>query len=125
MLKRLNFFLSARVSSLKAMAWATNALVEATEISGPAFKNKLPSSRAQMVEMAEPTTLQTDIESAPSEMAFSKAAKVSAVSPDCDTAITSVLLSVNVSRYLYSLAISTLTGIRNSDSIDGLAIIPA
>ena len=61
------------------------ALVEATPISGPTWMYA-PESVARA--MDEPTTLQMPKTNAPALRASSTAASVSAVSPDCDTAIT-------------------------------------
>ena len=49
--------------------------------------------------------------------ASSMAASVSAVSPDCDREITSVLESITGSRYRNSEEFSTSVGTRTSDSI--------
>ena len=69
----------------RAVTCAVNALVDATEISGPAWRyTPRPASRA----IVEPTTLQRPDTSAPLRFDSLTAARVSAVSPDCDSAIT-------------------------------------
>ncbi len=61
------------------------ALVDATPISGPAWVYE-PAWVARA--MDDPTTLQIPIMVAPFDLAISMAASVSAVSPDCEMAIT-------------------------------------
>ena len=69
------------------MSWVVKAFVLATEISGPACVYSTPFERRGI---DASTTLQTDSTLAPAARASSTAASVSAVSPDCDTAISSV-----------------------------------
>ena len=67
--------------------------------------------------MVEPTTLQMPITVAPFLLASLIAARVSAVSPDCEIAITTVLGVIIGSLYLNSEAYSTSTGILAYSSI--------
>jgi hypothetical protein len=62
-----------------------NAFVEATPISGPAW---VYDPACVALAMDDPTTLQTPMMVAPFDFASSMAARVSAVSPDCEMAIT-------------------------------------
>jgi len=64
-----------------------NALVDATPISGPACMYSVPVASR---ERAEPTTLVMARIGQPLSRAALTAPSVSAVSPDCDTATTSV-----------------------------------
>jgi hypothetical protein len=67
------------------VSWVVNALVDATPISGPACVY-VPALEALAIE--EPTTLQIPYTKAPFSLASFIAASVSAVSPDCEIAIT-------------------------------------
>jgi hypothetical protein len=71
-------------------------------------------------------TLQiVSVRSMPSERACLSAASVSAVSPLCEIVTTSVFGSGTLSRYRYSLAISTCVGMRAIASSHTFAVIPA
>jgi len=83
-------------------------LVEATAISGPANICKTSSLSLHIV---LPFTLTTPKVFAPSFFATLREAIVSAVSPDCETRITSEFLLKFGFSYLNSDAISVLTGI--------------
>jgi len=67
--------------------------------------------------MAEPTTLQMEKARAPRALATLTAARVSAVSPDCEMASVITLGPTRGSRLRNSLASSTSTGRRASCSI--------
>ena len=73
----------------------------------------------------EPTTLVMPKTLAPLIRASRIAARVSAVSPDCDTATTSVLGVMMGLRYLNSLAASTAHGMRAQPSMRFFAMRPA
>ncbi len=75
--------------------------------------------------MDEPTTLQTPKMIAPFDFANSIAARVSAVSPDCEIAITTSPSRMMGFLYLNSDAYSTSTGIRQNSSIMYSATKPA
>ena len=93
----------------------------ATPISGPARVYRTASaSRGIWL----PLVLQMASTLAFWVLACWTASKVSAVSPDCEMAITSVWLSKTGSRYLNSLASSTSTGNRVQCSIAYLASSP-
>src|SRR6478609_4192044 len=66
--------------------------------------------------MDDPTTLQTPNITAPFDLASSIAASVSAVSPDCDIAITTSPSLITGLRYRNSDAYSTSTGMRQNSS---------
>src|SRR3954467_10619037 len=90
-----------------------NALVDATPISGPARVRKARSDwRTRVLSGAFEIA---KVARTPSRAACVRAAMVSAVSPDCEIATVSDRRGRALSRYRYSLAISTLTGIRASD----------
>ncbi|MNC92271.1 hypothetical protein D3C83_86660 [compost metagenome] len=100
-----------------------NAFVEATPISTPARVRKC-SFVSRIIALV--ATLQiASVRSWPSERACLSAASVSAVSPDWEMTTTSVLALGTLSRYRYSLAISTCVGRRASDSIQYFAVSPA
>ncbi len=74
-------------SRASTTSWLVKALVEATPISGPAWRyTPCPHSRA----IVEPTTLQMPTVAAPCSFASRTAPRVSAVSPDWLIAITRV-----------------------------------
>ena len=75
--------------------------------------------------MVEEFVLQTARTRAPAALAWRSAMSKSIVSPDCEIAITKDSLSTIGSRYRYSDAISTSTGIFAHFSIAYLATIPA
>ena len=77
------------------------------------------------LDIEEPTTLQTPKTKAPFSLANFIAAKVSAVSPDCEIAITTSLLEIIGFLYLNSEAYSTSTGILANSSITYSATNPA
>ena len=87
------FWLSLQVASIataiaiiaNTVTCAVKALVEATPISGPAWVYA-PAWLARGIDA--PTTLQIPMMVAPLDFANSMAAKVSAVSPDCEMAKT-------------------------------------
>src|SRR4051794_17914385 len=94
-----------------------NALVDATPISGPARVRKARSDwRTRVLSGAFEIA---KVARTPSRAACVRAAMVSAVSPDCEIATVSDRRVRALSRYRYSLAISTLTRIRASDSSQG------
>ena len=96
-------------SNSNATSCVVYALVDATEISGPATVYTTASaSRA----IDEPTVLVTARLFAPRRFASFSAASVSLVSPDWLITMQNVFSSVNGSRYRYSDAISTSTGMR-------------
>ena len=72
----------------------------------------------------DPTALQIPYTKAPFSRASSMAANVSAVSPDCEMAITTSLGLITELRYLNSEAYSTSTGILQNVSIKYLPINP-
>ncbi len=69
------------------MTWVTNVLEAATAISGPAWRNRTASDSRVI---AEPTVLVTAMTGQPRSRAMRTGAIVSAVSPDCVTAMISV-----------------------------------
>jgi len=75
--------------------------------------------------MDDPTTLQTPNTKAPLDFANFTAASVSAVSPDCEIAITISFLFMIGFLYLNSEAYSTSTGIRAKSSNKYSATNPA
>ena len=75
--------------------------------------------------MVDPFVLQTESIVAFFDFAYRSAIKVSIVSPDCDIGITNVFLSRLGSRYRYSEANSTSTGIFPHFSIAYLPTNPA
>src|SRR5258706_1210458 len=75
--------------------------------------------------MEEPTTLHTPKMIAPFDLAKSIAASVSAVSPDCEMAITTSPSRMTGFRYRNSEAYSTSTGIRQNSSKKYSAANPA
>ena len=91
-----------------------NAFVDATPISGPAWVY-VPPEVVLVIE--DPTTLQIPKVRAPFSFANSKAAKVSAVSPDWDIAITMSFFVKIGFLYLNSEAYSTSTFILERSSI--------
>ena len=99
-----------------------NAFVEATPISGPAWVY-IPASVNLGIE--DPTTLHIPKTVAPLFFASSRAANVSAVSPDWDIAKTISVDLIIGFRYLNSDAYSTSTGIRAKSSIIYSPINPA
>ena len=76
---------AARTTSV--VTWVTNVFDAATAISGPAWRN-ITASASRVI--AEPTVLVTATIGLPWARAQRVGAIVSAVSPDCVTAITSV-----------------------------------
>src|SRR3954470_20781400 len=78
-----------------------------------------------MREIDEPTTLQTPKMIAPFDLASSIAASVSAVSPDCDMAITTSPSRITGFLYRNSEAYSTSTGTRQNSSKKYSATKPA
>ncbi len=70
-----------------AVNWQVNALVDATPISGPACVISVPDASRVI---AEPTTLQIASVFERLCMASCSAARVSAVSPDCEITMVSV-----------------------------------
>ena len=98
------------------------AFVEATDISGPAC---VYTTISASLAIDEPLTLTIAIVSAPLCFASSKAAFVSAVSPDCDITIIRSPSPISGSLYLNSDAISTTTGTLTSFSITYFPTIPA
>ena len=106
----------------KILICAVNALVDATPTSWPHLV-KIPQFVSLDTEL--PGTLQRPTVIAPCSLAYFIAARVSAVSPDCEIAITTLLLSTKVLLYLNSEAYSTWTGIFANLSIKFLPISPA
>ena len=102
-----------------ATSWVVNAFVDATPISGPAcvYKTSLDSLAILLS-----ITLHIDITLAPFLFASFTAARVSAVSPDWDMAITSVFLSARGFLYLNSEPRSTSVGILQNSSMRNLPI---
>ena len=97
-------------------------MVDATPTSWPHLE-KTPQFVSLDTEL--PGTLQIPTVIAPCSLAFFIAARVSAVSPDCEIAITTLLLSIKVLLYRNSEAYSTWTGIFENLSIKFLPIKPA
>ena len=106
-------FPSLRAIKVKTVIWVVNALVEATPISGPAW---VYAPEWVSLEIEDPTTLQTPKTNAPFFLASFIAAKVSAVSPDWEIAITMSLSLMTGFLYLNSDAYSTSTGILDKPS---------
>ena len=76
---------AARTTSV--VTWVTNVFEAATAISGPACRNRTASASRVI---AEPTVFVTATTGQPRSRARRTGAIVSAVSPDCVTAMTSV-----------------------------------
>jgi hypothetical protein len=70
-----------------AVNWPVNAFVDATPISGPAWVISVPAASRVIM---EPTTLQIASVFEPLLLASRCAARVSAVSPDCEMTMVSV-----------------------------------
>ena len=98
------------------------ALVEATPISGPTCMY-VPVSDSLAIELPTPFTM--PYTKAPCDLACCMAARVSAVSPDCEMATTTSSGSMTGSLYLNSLAYATSTGILQKCSSSCLPIKPA
>ena len=83
------FLPSAITMSIKVVSWEVNALVEATPISAPAFVNTVTSDS---LDKELSGTLHTDkvLMYRGSFLISFNAAKVSAVSPDCEIVINNV-----------------------------------
>ena len=80
-------FATAAASSSSVVTWVTKVLVATTAISGPAWRYSTASASRVM---AEPTVLVTAMTGQPRSLASRVGARVSAVSPDWVTAMTSV-----------------------------------
>jgi hypothetical protein len=76
---------AATASAVKTLIWAVKALVEATPISGPQWIGQTTSTSRAMVDSWALTTAALCI---PLAWQKRRAASVSAVSPDCDMAMT-------------------------------------
>ena len=100
--------------NVKTVICVVKAFVDATPISGPACVYA-PAFVSLAIE--DPTTLQTPKTKAPFDFASFIAAKVSAVSPDCEIAIITSFEVIIGFLYLNSDAYSTSTGIRALSSI--------
>ena len=77
-------------STTSVVTWVTNVLLAATAISGPACR-KSTASASRVI--AEPSVFVTAMIGQPRSRASRVGAIVSAVSPDCVTAMTSVFSS--------------------------------
>ncbi len=86
----------AAASTISVVTWVTNVLLAATAISGPAWRNM--TAWASRV-IAEPTVLVTATIGQPCSRAQRVGTMVSAVSPDCVTAITRVSPSSGGGEY--------------------------
>ncbi len=116
------FFPTSNAINVSTVICAVKALVEATPISGPAcVYDPLSVSR----DMLDPTTLQTPNTWAPCSFASRMAAKVSAVSPDCEMAMTTSSGRMMGFLYRNSEAYSTSTGMRAKSSKRYSATRPA
>ena len=80
----------AAASTISVVTWVTNVFDAATAISGPAWRN-ITASASRVI--AEPTVFVTATIGQPCSRAHRVGAMVSAVSPDCVTATTSVFAS--------------------------------
>ena len=98
------------------------AFVVATAISGPASLYRTVSDSFARL---EPGTLTMEDVFTPISFAYLSAARVSAVSPDWEMSMSTVFFATAGMRYLNSLAVSTLTGIRASFSMTYFPTIPA
>ena len=99
---------SFKAIKVNTVICVVKALVEATPISGPAC---VYAPAFVSLAIVDPTTLHTPKTKAPLDFANLIAASVSAVSPDCDIAITTSFSVITGLRYLNSDAYSTSTGI--------------
>src|SRR4051794_27063233 len=81
---------------MRVVTWVTNVLEAATAISGPAWRNSTASASRVI---AEPTVLVTATIGHPCSRAQRTGAIVSAVSPDCVTAMTSAFGSSGGGAY--------------------------
>ena len=99
-----------------------NALVDATDISGPAC---VYITMSASLAIEEPLTLTNASVSAPFFLEIRRASLVSAVSPDWEINITRSPLPTIGSLYLNSDAISTVTLVLASFSMTYLPTIPA
>src|SRR5476649_2594169 len=98
------------VSMARAASWVVNALVDATPISGPA---RVSSTKFDSLTIELSATLQMlKVDKYFACLALRSAARVSAVSPDCEIVTKRVSGVITGLRYRYSLAISTRAGIR-------------
>ncbi len=107
---------------LSSVTCPVKALVDATPISGPTCRYDTASVRRAML---EPTALTKLYVKMPCSFTNSMAAKVSAVSPDCEMAITISSGNKTGLRYLNSEAYSTSTVMRAKFSNKYLATKPA
>ena len=94
--------------NVNSVIWVVKAFVEATPISGPAC---VYAPAFVSLAIVDPTTLQTPNTKAPFDFASLIAANVSAVSPDCEMAMTTSVSLITGFLYLNSDAYSTSTGI--------------
>ena len=111
------------INKVRATSCVVKAFVEATPISGPALVIK-QSSDSRTKELSG--TLQiARLYLKPISFALRNAAKVSAVSPDCEIVINNVSGWTTTVRYRNSLATSILQGKLVTDSMPYFAINPA